>query len=464
MKKTIFISLLIFNSLAFSQALEPEKAYANEIEKINDIGKLSELANEALKSGDFLKYEILLTKLTELRPFNPDFKFSLAKAYALQDKKSESYNTLIELQKAGLSYPVGDKEGFDNIKGTGAFDYIEENMEANATPFGEGTKAFEVSENYSGMLFENITYDEKGERFLLGSVRSGDIYQYSEKSGFKSFIDAGNPETGPWGVIDLVADNKGDLLWVASATLPHYTGTTQANFGLAMISKFKLSTGELLNNYSMPANNQPVLFNNLHLTQGQELYFINAFSKDLFKIKKDSKQVESIANLQGLSSIQAITSNDKETVLYISDYELGIFVINLETKQMAPLIRSGEGYFAGINDLFYDNGDLVAIQSGVNPSRIMRYMLKEDLFLFNMFPVEASQPQFKSLGNGVLVGEDVYYVANSQWAKVDALGRLLPETTWEPLLVMKSSSKYKMDEHIERMERMEEIKRKRGLK
>ena len=65
-------------------------------------------------------------------------------------------------------------------------------------------------------------------------------------------------------------------------------------------------------------------------------------------------------------------------------------------------------------------------------------------FLVNMFPIEASQPTFKSLGNGIVVGDYVYYAANSQWANVDALGRLLPNTTWEPLTILKSSTKYMM--------------------
>ena len=447
-----------------AQLLQPLEGFTDEIKGINDVSKLWEMAAENKKAQDHKKRELVLKRLIELRPFNPDLKFELVEAYAEQDKKTEAYNQLVEIQKAGLSYPLKNNQALENIKNTKVFDYLEDGMTANANPFGIGEKAFEVSQNYSGMLFENLAYDEKAERFLLGSVRSGDIYQYSEKTGFKSFIAPGDPATGPWGVIDLVADNQGDLLWVATATLPHYTGTTQANFGKAMISKYMLSTGQLLKNYEMTGSNQPMLFNNLHLTAGRDLYFTNAFTNDLFRIKNGTENVEPLLILKGLPSIKALTSNSQGTLLYLSDFELGMFVINLETMQLAPLVRTDKGFFAGINDLFYDNGDLVAIQSGVNPARLMRYVLKDDLLLVNMFPIEASQPEFKSLGNGVLVGDHLYYAANSQWAQVDALGRLLPETTWEPLVVMKSPTKYMMEEHMERMQRMEEIKKKRGIK
>lgn len=464
MKKTLFILLMFFNTSLFSQALDPAIVLTDEVSKINDIAKLWEKAQKKAKAEQYDMQEIVLKRMLELRPFDPNLKFALVKAYAQQDKKSAAYDALIEMQSAGLSYPIGDKKGFDNIKGTKVYDYIEESMEANASPFGIGVKAFEVNDNYSGMLFENLAYDENADRFLLGSVRSGDIYQYSEGSGFKSFIAKGDPVTGPWGVIDLVADNKGDLLWVASATLPHYTGTTQANFGRSMISKYKLSTGELLKNYMMSGSQQPMLFNSLHLTKGQDLYFINAFSSDLFRIKNGSENVEPLLSLKGLKSIKAITSNDKQNYLYLSDFELGMFVVNLENLKVVPLVRSNKGFYAGINDLFFDDGDLVAIQSGVQPARLMRYVLKDDLLLVNMFPIEASNQNFKSLGNGTLVGDQVYYSANTQWANVDALGRLLPETEWEPLVVMKSPTKYKMEEHMERMRKMQEIKKKRGIK
>jgi hypothetical protein len=463
--KTILLTLCLFTSPALlAQALDPEKLFARDLAAMESLPQLLELADKTLQEEQYARYEQVMKRLTELRPFDPVFRFDLAKAYALQDKKTEAYNDLIELQKAGLSYPAGDHPGFDNIKQTKVFEYIEDGMQQNAQHFGEGTTEFTISHHYSGMLFENLAWDAKGNRFLLGSVRSGAVYQYSETGGFSEYLTAAGPATGPWGVIDLVIDPSADLLWLASATLPHYTGTNQQNFGQAMISKVKLSTGEVLKNMSMASNGQPKLFTAMHLTRSGDLFFINAFDSTFYRIKSGTETVEPVIALPQLSSIKALTSNADETVLYVSDFELGIYVINLETWQVAPLIKANKGFFAGINDLFYDDGDLVAIQSGVQPARLMRYVLKEDLFLQNLFPIEASHPSFKVLGNGVLVDDHVFYAANTQWANTDVLGRLLPDTSWEPLEVIKSPTKYRMEEHMLQQQKMEEIKRKRGLK
>ncbi|MGJ8664203.1 MAG: hypothetical protein ACSHWU_11150, partial [Marinicella sp.] len=367
MKQTSICLILLWNLAVNAQALDPEQAFKDDLSKINSIPQLLELAGNTFKAEQYSRQELVLKRLIELRPFNPDFKFALAKAYALQDKKTEAYNDLIEMQKAGLSYPIGDKEGFDNIRETKVFGYIEDGMNKNAEPFGIGSKEFEVSQHYSGMLFENLAYDAVADRFLLGSVRSGSVYQYNKDGGFTEFIAAADPATGPWGVIDLVVDQKADLLWTSSATLPHYNGTTQVNFGHAMISKYKLSTGELLKNFAMPKTQQPMLFTAMHVSSGQNLYFINAFNTGVYKISNNSDEVEPILALPSLTAIKAITSNTQESVLYVSDFDQGVIMVNLESKQMAPLVREDKGFFAGISDLFYDQGDLVAIQSGVSP-------------------------------------------------------------------------------------------------
>ncbi|VAW47773.1 hypothetical protein MNBD_GAMMA02-1083 [hydrothermal vent metagenome] len=464
MKKKITLCLGLLLSFGLSaQTPDPEKAFAERVSQINSISQLLEVVGDAADKEQFARQELVLKRLLELRPYSPEFKLALVKAYAAQDKKSAAYNDLVQMQKAGLSYPIGDQKGYDNIKGTKVFDYIEDGMNSNNTPFGEGEKAFEIPHR-SGMLFENMAYDETGKRFLLGSIRAGSVYQYTEGEGFKEFIKPSDPAVGPWGIIDLVVDDEADLLWTSSATMPHFSGTNQANFGQAMISKFRLSSGELVNNFAMAKTNQPMLFSALHLTAGQNLYFTNVFNSDFFKISKDSDQVQPVLSLSGLKNIKAITSNEKESMLYVSDFDQGLFVINLESMQTAPLVKTPRGFFAGINDLFYDDGDLVAIQSGVQPARLMRYVLKQDLFLHNMFPIEASNPNFKALGNGTLVGDHVYYAANSQWEKMDPLGRLLPEQSWEPLVIMKSPTKYRMEEHMEQQRKMEEIKKKRGLK
>ena len=460
----MFCLLLLYSVWAHAQALDKVQITASQVSEMTDIGQLLKLSEQHQAAGEVAQQEVVLKRLVELRPFNPSYRISLIKTYAQQNNKQQAYNDLIELQKAGLSYPVRDLEGFENITDTPVFDYIEEGMANNAKAFGEGTEAFSIPESYSGMLFENLAYDANSKRFLLGSVRTGAIYQQTESGEFKGFVDVANVENGPWGVVDLVVDAESDVLWTASATMPQYNGTTGQNFGKAMISRYQLSTGTLQQNYVLKNAQPPVLFTALHVGAQHNVYFLNPMTSQIFTIKKDGQAIEPLAALQSLSALKAITTNSDESIFYVSDFDQGVFAINKGTLQVAPMARSKNGFFAGISDLFYDDGDLVAIQSGVQPARLMRYILKQDLLLQNLFPIEAAHPAFDGLGNGTLVDDKVYYVANSQWSKMDPLGRLAAGQKWAPVVVLESPTKYRMEEHMEQQRKMEEIKKRRGIK
>jgi len=464
MKQLMFCLLLLNSVWVHAQALDQVQITTSQVSEMTDIGQLLKLSEQHQAAGEFAQQEVVLKRLVELRPYSPAFRMSLIKTYAQQNKKQQAYNDLIEFQKAGLSYPVRDLKGFENITSTPVFDYIEEGMANNAKAFGEGSEAFSIPEGFSGMLFENLAYDANDKRFLLGSVRTGAIYQQTENGEFKAFIDAANVENGPWGVVDLVVDAASDSLWTASATMPQYKGTTGQNFGKAMISRYQLSTGTLQQNFQLENAQPPVLFTALHMGAQQNLYFINPLTSQIFTIKQGGQSIEPLAAVGSLTALKAITTNSDESIVYVSDFEQGVFAINKATLQVAPMARSKNGFFAGISDLFYDDGDLVAIQSGVQPARLMRYVLKQDLLLQNMFPIEAAHPAFDGLGNGTLVDDKLYYVANSQWSKMDPLGRLAADQQWAPVVVLQSPTKYRMEEHMEQQRKMEEIKKRRGLK
>jgi hypothetical protein len=94
----------------------------------------------------------------------------------------------------------------------------------------------------------------------------------------------------------------------------------------------------------------------------------------------------------------------------------------------------------------------------------MRLDLAQDIAIKMSFPLEASHEDFVTLGNGTVAGDSVYYMANSQWGKMDMAGNLVEGESWQPLKIMQSPIAYRLDEHMESQKRMEDIKKKRGIK
>jgi len=470
MKKIIIFTLMTISCATWSQALlegqlsPADQTFKEEVLRANHIPQLLQVAMGTAEKQQWQRHLIVWERLASLQPFNAEFQYELAKSYAKLDNKTGAYNALVALQNAGLSYPVKDVEEFKGIQGTKVYDYIVDEMAANGTHYGEGEVVATVGENYSGMLFENLAYDVSQKRFLLASIRSGEIYQIDDKGALSSFINPVDPEKGPWGAVDIVVDSNNESFWVASASMPHFNGVTEGNIGNADIAHYRLSDGKLIKQYDLSSIEAPKLLSALHLGKDGSLYFLNVFNQTIYQLPADSDKAEEVISLPGLTAIKAITSNADDSHLYVSDFEQGLFVINKASKQTAAMDPKRQRFFSGINDLFYIDGDLVAIQSGVSPARVMRFDLNQDMFINTSYPLEAAHPAFDTLGNAVLVSDSIYYVANSQWDKMDMGGNLRSDAKWEPIQLIKSPVAYRLKEHRENQQRMEKIKKQRGIK
>jgi hypothetical protein len=81
---------------------------------------------------------------------------------------------------------------------------------------------------------------------------------------------------------------------------------------------------------------------------------------------------------------------------------------------------------------------LIAIQNGVNPNRLIRLWLSPDQKQCNNFAViEANNPLFDEPTLGVIVKDTFYFIANSQWEKVDDKGQLAPADKLQNALILK---------------------------
>lgn len=460
MKKLILI-LLMCSASAMAIELDAFKA---EIKKTNVAAQLLQVAHGTYVKKEYDKHVVVMERLVEINPENVNWVYMLARAYALVDDKTAAYNALLALQNLGLSYPLEGVEEFANIRYTGVYDHIVEGLKNNGKAYGEGQEVASVSEHYSGLLLENLIVDSERQRFLLPSIRNGQIYTLTFGGEFKPFITLpeGSSE-GPYGAVDAVIDEKNEVLWVASATMPQFNGSQADNIGQSMVMRYDLKTGKALGQANLSQFKQPALFNQLTVTSNGDVLLFNLFSREVIKVAKDGSESSVLVTLHNHESVKALATDEDNKVLYFADYERGVFVVNLENKKMIA-IKSDEVNLYGVNDLHYHEGDLIVVQSGVKPQRVLRLLMNEKVGLKTVLPLEANHLSFGQLGNADVKGNHVYTLANSQWSKMDLAGNLLPEQSWEALKVIKSPLDYKMKEQLEMQQKIEEYKKKRGLK
>lgn len=460
MKKLIFL-LLSLSATVSAIELDEFKA---EIKKTNVTPQLLQVAHGTYVKKEYEKHVVVMERLVEINPENVNWVYMLARAYALVDDKTAAYNALLALQNLGLSYPLEEVEEFANIRYTGVFDHIVEGLKNNGKAYGEGQEVASVSEHYSGLLLENLVVDSERKRFLLPSIRNGQVYALTFAGEFSPFITLPEDESdGPYGAVDAVVDDANQVLWVASATMPQFNGSQADNIGRSVLTRYDLKTGKTLGQANVSQFKQPVLFNQLTLTSQGDVLLFNQFSREVIKVSKDGSEASVLVTLKNFESVKALATDEESKVLYFADFERGVFVVNLENMKMVP-IKSKEVNLYGVNDLQYFEGDLIVVQSGVKPQRVMRLLLQEKVGLKSVVPLESNHPTFGQLGNADVDGNHVYTLANSQWSKMDLAGNLLPDQSWEPLKVIKSALDFKMKEQLEMQQQIEEYKKKRGLK
>jgi hypothetical protein len=87
----------------------------------------------------------------------------------------------------------------------------------------------------------------------------------------------------------------------------------------------------------------------------------------------------------------------------------------------------------GCDGIVWDRGAIIAVQNGVSPARVVRFVLDPSGTQFTRIDVldqnfdVADEPTI-----GTIAGREFVYVANSQWDKHDAKGNSLAGKTLTP--------------------------------
>src|SRR5262249_13015378 len=121
-----------------------------------------------------------------------------------------------------------------------------------------------------------------------------------------------------------------------------------------------------------------------------------------------------------------------------------LFDIDVMTKKVFHFSPLAGATLLGIDGLYFYNGSLIGVQNGVTPHRIVRLVLAGNFKKAERIDVlEANNPVFLEPTLGVIVKDEFFFIANSQWPLVDENGKLAPDDKLQDPLVLK----IKLDAH-----------------
>lgn len=374
----------------------------------------------AYRAKDFAAYMTNLETALELRPNHPRILYNLSGAYALNNKPVQSVDTLEKVAAMGLDYPAEKDTDFDSIKVSAAFTRILMQFAENRKPLASGQPAFTVKQK--GLIAESIAYDPATKDFFIASVHRRKIVKINAKGVQTDFATAAE---GLWSVFGIKVDGVSRTLWVCTSAMPQMTGfDPAADKNQAALLAFDLRGKAPVRRFPLDDRTQPHVFGDLALAPNGDVYVSDSGKPAVYVLRKNAAKLDLLVENERFSNLQGLTVDPAGRTLFVADYGNGVFAVGLRSKQVTLLSAPPKATLLGIDGLYWSDGELLAIQNGVAPQRVVRLKLNRDSTAFDSWQtIEANHPTHDDITLGVVVGKEFYYIANSQWSAIDDDGK-----------------------------------------
>jgi sugar lactone lactonase YvrE len=303
---------------------------------------------------------------------------------------------------------------------------------ASAPVVSHSSIAFTLQEK--DLLPENLAYDPQSGDFFVGSTRKGKILRVSPGCHEQDFVTA--RAYGLWQVIGMKADPRRRLLWVLSSDGDNLVGYKTGNGSPAGLFKFDLDDGKLLARYVLDEPGVVHFLNDLVLTPQGDVYVTHMFDRaQVWRL--DARTGTFAPFYAGDTAFHdpngiALSADGKR--LYVAD-EAGISAIDTGTRARTPLTDPAGFGLGGVDGLYVYGRALVFLQPDLK--RVARCELSADgLTAEHCAPLELNNPLFDHITTGVVVGNSLFYIANSQFDRVGAGGTLPPlDQLYQPVIL-----------------------------
>jgi hypothetical protein len=389
-------------------------------------------AVRAYQARDFTAFLTHARQAQALRPSHGGVTYALASAYALTGDTAGALASLRRYAAMGYTADIAADSDFAALRGTAALADVERRIATNADPVVRGTPAFTLPER--DLLVEGVAYDTREGAFYVSAVHRRKIVRMTPDGRFSDFAALDGPEGTPLG---LRVDPVRRALWVATAAMPQMRGFSPADSGVSAVVRYDLDTGTRTGRYPVPADGRAHVLGDLILSRTGEVYVSDSRAPVIYRLRPGGEALEPLVESPLLASAQGLALTPDGRTLFVADYARGILRVDPASGTIAVVPAAETVAPLGIDGLYWVNGALVGIQNGVTPHRVVRLRLAGPAGPITSAEVlERAHPAHEEPTLGVVVGRDLYYVANSQYERFGQDGTVAqPDSLKAPVVL-----------------------------
>jgi sugar lactone lactonase YvrE len=278
----------------------------------------------------------------------------------------------------------------------------------------------------SALFPEGVAADSQSGALFVASIRKRTIVEIDADGRERLLWKPGERNVGA--ILAVAVEPGGEFLWATTAGLPQMEGFTPADSTIAAILRVRIADGIIVRRWDLSPS-EPHVLGDVAIGPGGDVFVSDSRDPVLYILRKGADTLQAIRDPL-FRSLQGIAPAPDGRAVYVADYSHGILRVNLASRTASRLRDAPWSTSLGCDGIVWYRQSLIAIQNGVAPPRIMRFALDSSGSAITRADViDRNYAIADSPTIGVLVGDTLVYVANSQWERYDDKGARVPETT-----------------------------------
>lgn len=410
LRSTLALLLLCLASAATAQLSDPQAQLREKLRAETDVKTLQGVATVAYREGDYELMAIAADRLAELRPHVPHYRFLAARAYVKDGERRHAFDRLVRLMYDGLYFPLEGDPDFAPLRNTQLYTHLVENFARQKQPYGMVRNMFEIP---AGVVADSLAWDAQQEAWLYASLIDGRIYRRS-KDGDVNVFAAPSASNGLDSVTSLAIDDKRRVLWAANLS-----GRPLR----ASLIQFDLTSGEVVSRHAVA---QPgVRLMDIEVTPDGAVYATDASNPAIWTVTAEAAAAKrgepALVFMQSpeLTGLRGLAVDSSGQYLFFSDYELGLYGVNIARRQIMPISLGEKLPLGAIDELEWMDDSLVLVQN-IGPQRVLRLRIGSSAEggLHSQMMAQ-SLPEFDYPTTATVVGNELVIIGASHRNTVD---------------------------------------------
>jgi len=381
-------------------------------------GDLMAEARAAMTRGDAAAAGAALDAAQQLRPYSLHVTRNRIATRVATGRLDEALALATEVAARGLALDLSG-DPYAPLRGHAGYTALAQRFEANLTARGDSHMAIAIPDR--DLLPEALLRD--GEDWLVGSVRTGAVLHTGDPSSPVALLDGG--------IFDL--ERRGDLLIAAVNNQLAYEGSGEEP-PRASVVEIDLASGEVRRSVSLEGD---ALFGDIELAADGSVYASDSITPRIVSLRPGGERFTELAADPRFVNLQGLALDAGRGLLFVADYLAGLFAVDPATGKAQAIANPSGAHLGGIDGLYLHRGDLIGVQNGVSPQRIVRIRLDgPGTTALALQVLQQALPAWNEPTHGAVVGDRFYYLATSNWPAYGDDGLPADEARLAPLRIM----------------------------